>query len=292
MNFPPEVDLSFYRQRYPQLAPMDDQTLAKHFDLHGRSEGRQASSAALRAGFIPLFERFRPVLEIGPFDRPMVTGRGVSYFDVLDRDALIEKAKTAGRTGTVPHIDYVSPIGDLSVVDRTFAAVCSAHCIEHQPDLIAHLRHVGRLLDEGGYYFLAAPDKRFSFDHFIPESTVADIIQAHEEKHSVHTLANIIRHIGLSTHNDAPRHWDGEHADAGYHERISARIEKAIVQFHASNGNYIDVHAWRFSPASFRQMMEMLCVMGLIPFKVVRVYDTPRPRVEFMAILQKVSDKA
>ena len=288
LDFPPEFDVAFYRRRYSQLAALDDIALTRHYELHGRNEGRQASSAALRSGFVCLFDKVRPLLEIGPFDRPMAIGEGVSYFDVLDQSALIKRARNSGRTGDVPYIEFVSPNGDLSVVDRSFAAVCSAHCIEHQPDMIAHLQQVGRILENGGFYFLAAPDKRFSFDHFIPESSVAEVIEAHEDRRSTHTLANVIRHIALSTHNDAPRHWEGDHLKPEYNAKIPDQIAKAIRQYRAANGTYIDVHAWRFSPPSFREMLNILSDMQVIPFKVIRVYDTPRPRVEFMAILQKV----
>ena len=284
-----ELDLAFYRLKYPKLALFSNARLTEHFEKHGRAEGRQASAAAVRGGFIAQFGNIRPLLEIGPFDRPMVTGEGVSYFDVLDQAGLVARAAQVGRNGTVPFIEFVSPNGDLSVVDRQFAAVCSSHCLEHQPDMIAHLKHVGRILLEGGYYFLALPDKRFCFDHFIPESSAADIIEAHEEKRTVHTLSNIVKHVALTTHNDAPRHWDADHAPADFEKDFPKRIEGALKTFRNSNGRYIDVHAWRFTPATFRSMMNTLSAMKLIPFEVTRVYDTPRPRVEFMAILKKTS---
>ncbi len=49
-----------------------------------------------------------------------------------------------------PKIEYLSPTGDLTIVNRRFHAVLSSHCIEHQPDLIRHLQHVAALLDPGG----------------------------------------------------------------------------------------------------------------------------------------------
>ncbi|MEF2074018.1 hypothetical protein [Consotaella aegiceratis] len=286
-DFPEEFDSNFYRSKYPRLSGMDDATLRKHYSLHGRTEGRQASPAALRSGFIPLFEHIRPILEIGPFDRPMVEGDKVSYFDVLGQEDLQKKAIANNRGGTVPYIEFVSEIGDLSIVDRKFNAVCSAHCIEHQVDLIAHLDNVAKVLEGGGYYFIAAPDKRYSFDHFIPESTVADIIDAHKEPRKTHSLANIIKHVALATHNDAPRHWEGIHADPGYEQEIGGKIKAALNLFDKANGRYIDAHAWRFSPSTFRNLMEILSSIDLIPFDIVRVYETPKPRVEFMAILRK-----
>src|SRR4249919_1725326 len=121
-----------------------------------------------RQRFVASVPLDKPVLEIGPFDRPWLSGSNVRYFDVLPQEQLRTRAATEfGRIPkNCPHIHYVSPTGDLSIVDAEFGAVFSSHCIEHQPDVIRHLREVERLLRPGGLYYLIVPDKRFCFDHF------------------------------------------------------------------------------------------------------------------------------
>jgi SAM-dependent methyltransferase len=243
--------------------------------------------APSRTDILQVFSHVRPVLEIGPFDRPMVTGDGVYYFDVLDQENLIKKAKTnPRRTGTVPFIHYVSPIGDMTIIDRTFAAVFSSHAIEHQPDLMKHLCDVGRILKPNGFYFLAIPDKRYCFDHFSAESSIADVIEARGRR--VHSLGNIVTHRALFTHNDVRRHWAGDHANPAYRENMPNRIKTAIRVHEEANGSYVDVHAWRFTPRSFREIAQLLFEIEFSPLKPQRVYETPRLRGEFMAVLQKV----
>ena len=283
---PPELDHAFYRLVHDDLASMDDNALAEHFATYGRDEGRIASPAAHRDGLVALVPRDSPLLEIGPFTKPVFRGGGVSYFDVLDREGLIERARAHGQpTEGCPEIDYVSPTGDLSVVDRQFASVFSSHCIEHQPDLVAHLQAVERLLDAGGRYFMMIPDKRYCFDHFLPESTLANVILAHSERRRVHTFQSVHEHAALTTHNEAARHWAGDHIDPRAH-LVEERGEKARADFEVANGGYLDVHAWQFTPASFRALMLGLFSSGLTSLMPERVYNTTHGNLEFSAILR------
>lgn len=243
------------------------------------------AGALARQEMLKALTPIRPVLEIGPYDRPMVQGEGVSYFDVLDQESLTAKAAdNPRRTGTVPFIEFVSPVGDMSVINRKFKAACSSHAVEHQPDLIKHLTDVGNILEPGGLYFLAVPDKRYCFDHYAPLSTVADVIGARGRK--VHTLENVIIGRALHTHNDCLRHWAGDHEAPFLKMNTTARIRNAIKLYEASNGDYIDVHAWRFTPDSFHSITSQLYELGMSPLKPLQVYETPEKRVEFIAILQ------
>jgi 2-polyprenyl-3-methyl-5-hydroxy-6-metoxy-1,4-benzoquinol methylase len=86
------------------------------------------------------------------FDRPLKTGPHVRYFDVLDRDGLIQRAQKIGyETSGIPSkIDYVSAEADLGIVNEKFDFVLTCHAIEHQPNLVRHLMDVERLLEPGG----------------------------------------------------------------------------------------------------------------------------------------------
>jgi SAM-dependent methyltransferase len=162
--------------------------------------------------------------------------------------------------------------------------VFSSHCIEHQPDLIRHLEGVARILKDGGTYYLAVPDKRFCFDHFIQESETAEIVRAHEERRTVHTFKSLYNNDVMTTHNDERRHWCGDSTDPRLGER-AARAEYARKRFAEAHGAYIDVHAWQFTPASFRRCMTELFAKGLSPLRPLRVYDTVYAQNEFMAAL-------
>jgi SAM-dependent methyltransferase len=219
--FPEEIDPTFYRGAYPDLRAMTEAQARAHFASHGIAEGRQGAALAAREGLIGEVRRQPSVLEIGPFCNPVVRGRNVAYFDVLDRAALRARAVAIGQDPAgVPAIDFVAPDGDLSGIGRRFAAVISAHCIEHQPDLVRHLTQVAALLGPGGHYFLIVPDRRYCFDHFLPDSSLSGVLAAHREGRRVHRLESVIEHRALTTHNWVDRHWAGDHLDPAYHATI------------------------------------------------------------------------
>jgi len=276
------LDRTYYGGRYPDLRHLSGDGLAEHFRRRGIAEGRAGCAAAYRDDFLKLIPENGLILEIGPFDRPLLTGPHIRYFDVVDRAALVARCRTIARRNPdrIPAIHYV---GDLMSISDTFSACLSKHVVEHQPDLIAHLQSVERLLCPGGAYFLAIPDKRFCFDHFIPESTIADILQAHFEKRTTHTLASVIEHRALTTHNDPKEHWAGRHGTA----RGVKGLRAALAEYDSKPGQYIDVHAWQFTPESFLQIIEQLHVLGFTRFIPVRVHNTPRNKSEFTAMLQR-----
>lgn len=289
--FPEEFDWRYYSGRYEDLRAFTARQLADHYQQYGRDEGRCASPASLRENFVQLIPRVEPVLEIGPYFQPVLRGENVRYFDVFDAAELRARARLHGADpSNVPSlVHYVSATCDLSAVRDRFGAVVSSHCIEHQPDLIKHLSDVAELLPEQGCYFLLIPDKRYCFDHFIAESTVAGVINAHVEQRRVHTLGSVIEHRALTTHNDPGRHWRGDHADPIGGATIAERTRTALREFDDARGSYIDVHAWQFTPASFREITSLLCELGYSSMRPVRVYDTGYGRNEFTAILQKAA---
>jgi hypothetical protein len=224
------------------------------------------------------------ILEIGPFFAPCIRGDNVRYFDVLDTAGLIRRAQKVGRdVRGVPNIDFVSENGDLSVIDRKFHAAISSHCIEHQPDLIRHLRQVQDILLPGGKYYLIVPDKRYCFDHFIPESTLDEVIDA--QGRTTHPLMKVIEHRALTTHNDPLRHWSGDHLRPDYHSSILHRTKAAIAEFEAAQGRYVDVHSWQFTPSVFTILIDSLRSRGLVELTVASVNETPYGRQEFTAVL-------
>jgi SAM-dependent methyltransferase len=286
LEIPSDFDVDFYRASNGDLSAFSEEQAVHHYKTHGIQEGRPPSPFALRENFLPLIAERGDILEIGPFTNPAVRGANIRYFDVLDRTALIERAKLHGYpTDNVPEIDFVSLGADLSVVDKVFDGVLSCHTIEHQPDLINHLLQVKRILRPGGHYFLIIPDKRYCFDYFIKESDLPEVLAAHYEERHVHTLRSVIEHRAFITHNDSYRHWRGDHGEITY---ISERTKVAVREWEQSSGTYIDVHAWQFTPATFSTLLSSLKDLNLSSFEVTRVFPTPLPRLEFCAILTRI----
>lgn len=288
-DFPPELDPAHYRAIHADLRSYSLEEAVTHYETRGKAEGRQPNVLTTREMFRDLALGLGPTLEIGPFNRPLFSGRNIAYFDVLDRRGLTALAGKIGvdETAQIPEIDFVSPTGDLSVVPRTFAVVASSHAIEHQPDLVGHLRRVERLLQPGGYYFLWIPDKRYCLDHFQAESTIAEVIEAAAEERAFHTLGTLIAQEVLRGHNDPRRHWLGDHGTLPENPAAIVRAARALYDESRARGEYVDRHAWRFTPDSFRSILELLRELGLTGLRPLRVYPTLFPNNEFWAVLQK-----
>ncbi len=282
---PATVEVSVYRQLWPDLAHLDDQTLQNHFESFGAEEGRRANSIVTREEFAALVPADADALEIGPFCKPLLQGARTRYFDVMDKAALEARARALGMENpAAPHIDFVSPFGDLVVVDDTFDCALSSHCIEHQPDLVAHLQQVARVLRPGGRYFLLVPDKRYCFDALLAPSTVADVLDAHHASRRTHSLRSVIEHRALTTHSDCARHWRGDHGSLD--GEGAGRVLTAIAEFETAKGGYVDVHAWYFTPPTLCSIVGMLREADFIPFEVERLYPTRANSIEFWAVLR------
>lgn len=248
-RFPDAFDVELYRARYPELAALSAADIYHHYTTTGIAEGRIGNALTTRWEFAALVPDDADALEIGPYSKPTLKSKRTRYFDVLSRAELIKRAGLVGVADPgVPEIHFVSPVGDLSIVDDTFDVVLSSHCIEHQPDLVTHLRHVQRLLRSGGCYFLVIPDKRYCFDHFMPHSNLADVLDAFYAKATRHSLRNVLAHRALTCHNDVIRHWQGDHGLNP--EDYTLRVGRALREFEGGDGAYIDVHAWFFTPDS------------------------------------------
>jgi SAM-dependent methyltransferase len=291
MNPPAEFEPRIYRENYSDLRHLDDAKIEAHYRERGRHEGRSGSRINSRADFFGLLGSDESILEIGPLANPALRGKNVKYFDVVDTQALKEKARTNGlNPKTCPEIDYVSDTGNLGVIDAQFDVVVSSHAIEHQPDLIRHLHGVARLLKPGGRYFLAIPDKRYCFDHFIPETGIADVLGAYAREARLHEAQNVLRHLISTTHNNAARHWRGDHG-APLWKSDTRLLGNALSHVARTADTYCDTHAWQFTPDSFREVMQTLSEIGLSHFDVQRVYATTYGSLEFYAILGKAREK-
>ena len=86
--------------------------------------------------------------------------------------------------------DLIRILNQLVKRRDKFDYVISSYCIEHQPDLIKHLQDFEHVLQPGGFYFVLAPDKRYCHDHFMQESTIAEVNGAQQERRTVHHLAS------------------------------------------------------------------------------------------------------
>ncbi len=227
------------------------------------------------------------ILEIGPLNRPLVSTPKTKYFDLYPTEELKKKAIQEGLDPhTVPQISFSDPYGNLGVILEKFSNIVSAHCIEHQPDLIAHFVECSKLLEgPSSRYWLVVPDKRYCFDALIPESSLIDILKAHDEGLTQPSIWKVIEHRALTTHNDPVLHWQNNHGVQNLD--ILPRFSAAKAEFDNSQGKYIDVHCWQFTPNSLWGIVDALFKLGMLDFEIEEVWETPENDLEFCAVLKK-----
>ena len=286
-ELPPEFCSKTYRSLYKDVAHFSEGKLRNHYFATGRREGRRAYPFSSRLEFAQQFPVNKSVLEISPFTSPFFIGPNVEYADVLDQDALRHRALSLSLDpDDIPKISYViSPTSPSSTVGKKFDIIASSHVIEHQPNLLGHLREISMLLKQFGQYALVIPDKRYCFDHFISETTVAQLLQADLENRSTHSLSSVIEHAALTTHNDPARHWAGDHGDPVV---VLDKVKKATQEYQDADGDYIDVHSCYFSPDSFVNLIDLTRDLSFHNFRVQAIYPTERNNLEFYVVLQRM----
>lgn len=288
MELPKELDLNFYKNNNSDIKNFSDEQLTKHFFQYGINEGR--ISNFMNRQFIkniPIF--FGKCIEICPFSTPLIRGNNVKYFDTLSREDLIKIIKEENmNTENIPFIHYVSKNNDLNIINEKFDACFSSHSIENQPDLIKHFKDVSKLLNEGGYYFVVCYDKRYSFDHFIPNTTLDDVITSNNEKRTFNTLTSVIEHRSLVCHNDPKDHWSGKHGSMYINNNINFFYD-AIKEYNNSqiDNKYINVRAWKFTPNTFLEIINNLYNLKYIDMKIEKIYHTLKNSFEFIVVLKK-----
>ena len=277
----PEV----YANLNPDLADLSNEQLLEHFKEIGVKEGRLGRLESLRVVFLDTIPKDRPILEIGPFCDPQFTGPMVKYADVLSTEELKEVSKTVNYIPDfIPHIDYVVRNEDYSIINEKFLSVFSCHCIEHIPDLIRHLQKIEKILDHGGRYYMVIPDKRYCFDHFIKESSISDVLEAYFDKKTRPSIREVINGQAFTTHNDAERHWNGDHGEIDRASMLD-NIQKAIVSYHQERSDLAFAHVWQFTPESFFDIVSTIADLGYTRLRPVDIHPTVRPYFEFCAVL-------
>jgi Methyltransferase domain len=234
------------------------------------------------------------VIEIGPSFNPIApkaAGWDAHTLDHLTRESLIKKY--TGHPGVdvsgIEEVDYVWSGGPLSdavppVLHGNFDAFIASHVIEHTPDLIGFLDSAAVLLKPQGIVVLAVPDKRYCFDYFQPLTTTGQVLMARAEGRSQHSCRFGFDHLAYAVEDGGVGAW-GQHPSRGL--RLTHKLEEArdlFVRINAGS-DYVDLHAWRFTPSSFELLLLELARLGETDWQVDRI--TPAQGCEFFAWLRR-----
>jgi hypothetical protein len=221
-----------------------------------------------------LIDKSKLGLEIGPSFAPVCpksAGYWVETIDHLDQENLRQKYASHGiDIRAIEAVDYVwrgESYRALTGKSHEYGWIIASHVIEHTPDFIRFLQGCDDVLDETGQLSLAIPDKRYTFDHLRENSSLSAIIEAYEQKRTTHSPGSVADYFSNVSH---PRR------GARFLPRRMRLKSSAFIHSHdetmaaiqtARNGGFLDIHAWCFTPSSFRLLIEDLYRLGYIKLR-------------------------
>jgi hypothetical protein len=208
-------------------------------------------------------------LEIGPGYNPLLPksfGHRVETLDHATAEQIREKYRNDPSVdiSRIEEVDFVSDGRSIAeVVSKSghYDYIVASHVIEHTTDMLGFLKDCQTLLKKTGNLVLAVPDKRRCFDLLQPLTSTGMVLQAHEERRTRHPAALLFDDIAYNVLRNGVSGWaadcDGVLSFVG--DLTAARDR---YEFMRSSSNYVDVHAWRFTPSSFRLIVRDLCTIG------------------------------
>jgi SAM-dependent methyltransferase len=288
-EIPPRFDYRFYTRDKNYLKSKSEAEI--HFESVGIANGYAGSMACNQGNFIRLIREMKPesILEIGPGKAPKLEGSNVYYFDVKSRSDLQKRYGQDSESGRIPEeIHFVNRCGDLGIINMKFDVVFSSHMIEHSLDLIGHLNQVKSILNPGGYYFLVAPNKNYTFDYFKPDSVAEDAIAHHIVSQGSPKLStrSLLLEQCRRTHNDATRHWLGDHGKRELNVQSITWVKENINRINEDHIARSGYHSWVFSDITFMELIRDLNLLNQTSLDLVACYNTIYGSCSFNAILK------
>jgi hypothetical protein len=236
------------------------------------------------------------LIEIGPSYDPVAAkaaGWNTVVVDHASRAGLIAKYAQAA-AAAVDRIEEVDVVWSGGPLDAGFAptgagafsALIASHVLEHLPDPIGFLQAAARLLHPvEGTIRLALPDKRLCFDLFRPVATTGRVLAAHRTGAALHGYAELFDHVAYLTRLDGRAAWTREPLDGLALDHTLAQARGNAEHGSRAGADYVDCHAWQFTPASFELLVVELAALGEIDWQVDWI--EPQPAMEFLACLSR-----
>lgn len=202
-------------------------------------------------------------LEIGAlhWPLPLPAGAEARYVDVMSAEELEERYPRS--RGNAVRVDMVDDGEKLSTVeDASVDFLVANHMLEHTRNPLATIENHLRVLKEGGVLFYALPDKRSTFDHERPLTTVDHLVRDYMEgPEDYEHYREWARHV-VGTDEDRIEETAGKLA-----------AEKSSIHFHT------------FTPENFAEAVSRSRQELSLPLTLLQLQSSEK---EFVCVLKKV----
>jgi hypothetical protein len=309
-----EKTISDYQQ-YVDSAGFVTQYRCAHFEAHGvtpRGTGTPRTRAYPEpdlglsyeqklTGMLPL--KNGAGVEIGPLCIPIVLKNvsNVIYVDHLDTDGIKKKYPSFDGIVEIDRPIVSNSLETTLKADAPLDYFVASQVFEHVANPIRWLHEIAQVLRVGGLLALSLPDRRMTFDILREETRPADMVSAYIDDACVPDVRSVYDHYSLASFMNMP--------DASPFSRVPAEViagrgsvapkivanDRCNYFVHkAKMGEYLDVHAWVFTPPSFLLVMAQLVSDGYVSFRLRQFYPTnieshDRGNSSFTIVLERVS---
>jgi hypothetical protein len=220
-------------------------------------------------------------IEICPSHRPIAPksqGFNVKIIDHLDKNGLIDKYRAHGiDTSMIEEVDYIwhgESYAQLTGKRHFFDWIIACHLIEHTPDLIGFICGCEEVLNSEGTLSLAVPDKRYCFDLCRSTTGLAALIDAHEQRRTIHTVGTAAEYFLNVVARNGSIAWRKESLGGAFSHIHGKNDAEHGIRDIRERGAYLDLHAWVFTPHSFRLLMNDLYELGYIKLRESGFFTT------------------
>lgn len=219
-------------------------------------------------------------LEIGAGARPTVNLPYIEmkYLDICSTEELRARvARSGGDASAVAPVDYVVQGEEYRAAlgDERFDFIIANHVMQRIIDPIAWLRMLGEMLAPGGNLLLTLPDKKYSFDRFRDDTSIAHLIADYLSERS---LAERGREHAIETHI---------FYDRGFIGKTASPDEIFDAAWLRREAHHPGIHCHVFQGETFlRRILKPLLYTKLIDFTLVELVEQS-PYGEFYVVLRK-----
>lgn len=219
-------------------------------------------------------------VELGPSFSPFVTkasGADITIVDHADAATLRAKYQVHGvDLLAIEEVDVIWAGGSLreALAERApFDYVIASHFLEHVADPLRFLEDCYELLRPGGVLSLVLPDHRYCFDALRPPTTLGQWYDAREGARTTHSPGSVLDHCLHAVHRAGSIAWlPGAAAPL---EAVHGIDHVAhMLQVVDKGDDFVDVHAWTFTPESFRALLINASLLDLCRFEIAHEIGT------------------
>lgn len=219
-------------------------------------------------------------IEVGPSFAPIAPkakGFRTTVVDHASREDLVAKYRGhAVDTSRIEGVDVVWTDGSLAdAVSRRnfFRWIIASHVIEHMPDFVGFLNGCDEALTDDGIVSLAVPDRRYCFDYRRPPTSLGAVVDAHHAQRRTHSPGTVAEHHLNAVLRDNAIAWsrgdDGPLTCVHSLDQVKHVMGRALA-----SDEYIDCHAWVFTPSTFRLLVQDLHDLGLLSLQESCFFDS------------------